>query len=351
MSTSFANTSSNKVRARHRAGRTDAIQLGRGKSRQGPVHRGIYPVCDLQLSRAEQGSLCVRHDAGGARKAVEGPQSDRSSRTAGESGLPILHIHGDKDGVVPLEKNSQVVLDRYKVLGGKMELIVVPGKGHAEIPEYFQEPRLVQFLSDGGSRAAEDAATGSSCEQGGEITESKGVITAVTFKDASKSTDVEFEQMTRLRHLKMLSFSNGLNDARLTQLANLAALEYLQTNLAQITDDGVKPLAKLKNLKNLKFFHPGKSFSGAGLCIVGHAESRTGSPSPARCNSKRRRHGGGCEDNEAQGVCTWRCGCSTNEGVKKLKELKNLKSLYLGQRLTYKLPARPTERQLPSWPR
>jgi hypothetical protein len=56
------------------------------------------------------------------------------------------------ESVVPLEKNSQIVLDRYSVLGGKMKLIVVPGKGHAEIPEYFQEPRLVQFLSDGGFR-------------------------------------------------------------------------------------------------------------------------------------------------------------------------------------------------------
>jgi dipeptidyl aminopeptidase/acylaminoacyl peptidase len=64
--------------------------------------------------------------------------------------VPILHIHGDADAVVPLEKNSQIVLDRYRALGGKIKLIVVPGKGHAEIPEYFQEPRLVQFLSDGG---------------------------------------------------------------------------------------------------------------------------------------------------------------------------------------------------------
>ena len=52
--------------------------------------------------------------------------------------------------MVPLEKNSQILVDRYRALGGKMKLIVVPGKGHAEIPEYFQDPQLVQFLSDGG---------------------------------------------------------------------------------------------------------------------------------------------------------------------------------------------------------
>src|SRR5262249_55014797 len=39
---------------------------------------------------------------------------------------------------------------------------------------------------------------------------------------------------------------------------------------------------------------------------------------------------------------TWHAG-GTNDGVKKLKELPNLKSLYLGQRLTYKQPACPTD--------
>jgi dipeptidyl aminopeptidase/acylaminoacyl peptidase len=63
---------------------------------------------------------------------------------------PILNIHGNADAVVPLDTNSQIVMNRYRALGGKMKLIVVPGKGHAEIPEYFQEPRLVEFLRDGG---------------------------------------------------------------------------------------------------------------------------------------------------------------------------------------------------------
>jgi hypothetical protein len=31
-----------------------------------------------------------------------------------------------------------------------MKLIVVAGKDHGEFPEFFQEPRLMQFLIDGG---------------------------------------------------------------------------------------------------------------------------------------------------------------------------------------------------------
>lgn len=63
--------------------------------------------------------------------------------------VPILHIHGNADKLVPLEMNSQVIHDRYKALGGPVELIVVPGKGHAAIPEYFEVPRIVEFLRVG----------------------------------------------------------------------------------------------------------------------------------------------------------------------------------------------------------
>ncbi len=112
---------------------------------------GIYPVCDLRsypgLSKAAgaYGLTPVELE----KQLTEHNPIDRLKPLA-KAGVPILHIHGDADTVVPLEKNSKVVLDRYKALGGKMTLIVVPGKGHAEIPEFFQEPRLVQFLSDGG---------------------------------------------------------------------------------------------------------------------------------------------------------------------------------------------------------
>ena len=112
---------------------------------------GIYPVCDLRsypgLSKAAGAYGMTAADL--EKKLKEHNPIDRLEPLA-KAKVPILHIHGDNDGVVPLKENSQVMLDRYKALGGKMELIVVPGKGHAEIPEFFQEPRLVQFLSDGG---------------------------------------------------------------------------------------------------------------------------------------------------------------------------------------------------------
>ncbi len=112
---------------------------------------GIYPVCDL---RSYPGLKKAAGAYGSTSEELEKQLTQHNPidrlESLAKAGVPILHIHGDADTVVPLEKNSQIILDRYRALGAKMQLIVVPGKGHAEIPEYFQEPRLVQFLLDGG---------------------------------------------------------------------------------------------------------------------------------------------------------------------------------------------------------
>lgn len=60
--------------------------------------------------------------------------------------VPIFHIHGDADKVVPLEQNTLELARRYKALGGNAEVNVVPGKGHEEAPEFFQSERLLGFL-------------------------------------------------------------------------------------------------------------------------------------------------------------------------------------------------------------
>lgn len=62
------------------------------------------------------------------------------------AGVKIFHIHGDADTIVPLKRNSQVIIDRYKALGGDAKLVVIPGKGHSEIPEYFHNKAILNFL-------------------------------------------------------------------------------------------------------------------------------------------------------------------------------------------------------------
>jgi pimeloyl-ACP methyl ester carboxylesterase len=60
--------------------------------------------------------------------------------------IPVFILHGDFDRVVPAKENSQPFVTTYTGLGGAAELIVVPGKGHEEVDEYFKSDRLVEFL-------------------------------------------------------------------------------------------------------------------------------------------------------------------------------------------------------------
>ena len=182
-------------------------------------------------------------------------------------------------------------------------------------------------------------------EKGVTVTTSKGSVTAVMVPDGAKLTDADFKQISQLVHLKTLNLNNCLTNERLAQLTDLAELEYLQTNQAQVTDEGLKPLAKLKNLRNVKFYHPGKSFSGAGLAHFAdlpHLEQLTVAGS-REFNDEGM--AAVAKLTNLQEFRTWHGGV-TQEGVKKLTALKNLKSLHLGQRLTYQPPACPTDETL-----
>ena len=60
--------------------------------------------------------------------------------------IPIFILHGDSDHTVPMQENSQPFVTAYRALGGAVELVVVPGKGHEEVDEYFKSDRLLEFL-------------------------------------------------------------------------------------------------------------------------------------------------------------------------------------------------------------
>jgi alpha-beta hydrolase superfamily lysophospholipase len=68
--------------------------------------------------------------------------------------VPILHVHGDQDkgnNVVDIEQNTLEFARRYRALGGDMEVIIIPGKGHQVCPEIFNEPRLPAFFLEHGA--------------------------------------------------------------------------------------------------------------------------------------------------------------------------------------------------------
>ena len=63
-----------------------------------------------------------------------------------KAGVPLLHVYGDADDVVPWEENTGVVADRYRQLGGRITLIAKPGVGHH--PHGLTDPTpIVEFIA------------------------------------------------------------------------------------------------------------------------------------------------------------------------------------------------------------
>ena len=55
--------------------------------------------------------------------------------------IPVLHLVGDADDKVPVAENTTVLAERYRKLGGSIEVIVKPGVGHH--PHSLSDPAPV----------------------------------------------------------------------------------------------------------------------------------------------------------------------------------------------------------------
>ena len=108
---------------------------------------GIYPVCNL-ASYPGLGRACGAYGMTQGQLAEALAKHTPVDRLAplADAGVPIFHIHGDKDNVVPLPANSGLVAERYKAAGGLMELEVASGQGHNMWRGFFESQRLVNFL-------------------------------------------------------------------------------------------------------------------------------------------------------------------------------------------------------------
>ena len=108
---------------------------------------GIYPMCNLERylgaeriysaygMNESEFNVCFR----------EHNPIDRLWSLA-KADIPIFHVQGNIDKAVPLEDNSGELVRRYKILGGRAEVLVVEGKGHEVCPEFMQNQALVDFL-------------------------------------------------------------------------------------------------------------------------------------------------------------------------------------------------------------
>ena len=108
---------------------------------------GIYPVCNLAsypgVKRAA-GAYGMTADKLEAKLAAHNP-IDRLAPLA-RARVPVFHIHGDRDGTVPLESNSAELARRYAAFGGPVEIEVIKGQGHNLWSGWFQSRRLTGFV-------------------------------------------------------------------------------------------------------------------------------------------------------------------------------------------------------------
>ena len=116
---------------------------------------GDAPVCDIRSWPGGKGTgKGSEADWKQALKAYQlteetaatfkGNPVDRLSALA-KAKIPILHVVGDADLVVPIAENSNVIEQRYQALGGPMKVIHKPGVGHH--PHALDDPRpIVDFI-------------------------------------------------------------------------------------------------------------------------------------------------------------------------------------------------------------
>ena len=107
---------------------------------------GIYPVCNIAsypgLDRA-CGAFGMTAAELKANLKKFNP-IDRLERLA-KAKVPILHLQGDSDKVVPLEANSKILATRYLEFSGPAEVVVIEGQGHNMWDGWFQSQRLTDF--------------------------------------------------------------------------------------------------------------------------------------------------------------------------------------------------------------
>ena len=112
---------------------------------------GDAPVCDIKSwprKNAKVWAQCLKaygfeSDAEG--DAFEGNPIDGLEPLA-KARVPLLHVVGDADKVVPVAENTAILEKRYKALGGKIEVIHKPGVGHH--PHSLEDPApLVEFVT------------------------------------------------------------------------------------------------------------------------------------------------------------------------------------------------------------
>ncbi len=114
---------------------------------------GIRPLVNLESDPRIESELARAYqlsDAQFRQQIAEHNPIDQLGALA-DNGVPILHLHGPGDTVVPAEPNSGELAKRYRALGGAIEIVALTGEG----PDVWRSPRLLDFFVSRGLTASD----------------------------------------------------------------------------------------------------------------------------------------------------------------------------------------------------
>ncbi len=108
---------------------------------------GIYPVCKIAsypgIAKAAGAYEMSANEL--EEKLAEHNPVDRLE-TLAAARVPIFHLQGDSDRVVPHEKNSGLLAERYTAFGGPVRVELIKGQGHNMWRGWFESQRLTDFM-------------------------------------------------------------------------------------------------------------------------------------------------------------------------------------------------------------
>jgi pimeloyl-ACP methyl ester carboxylesterase len=108
---------------------------------------GIYPVTNIaSYPGVARAASAYKTDAPGLTNQLAQHNPIDRLKPLADAHIPFFAIHGDSDKVVPLDKNSGIVKERYSALGGSMQLVVPEGQGHNMWSGFFECQELVDFV-------------------------------------------------------------------------------------------------------------------------------------------------------------------------------------------------------------
>lgn len=110
---------------------------------------GIYPVLDL-TTYPGLAKACGAYQLNETQLRDQIKQHNPVERLGplAKAKVPIFHIHGDKDTVVPYAQNAAEPARRYQAAGGDMQVLLAKDQGHSHWPGFFQCQELVDFVLD-----------------------------------------------------------------------------------------------------------------------------------------------------------------------------------------------------------